>query len=66
LEFVLSAALIFFKAMKKLDEADLWPWFLFLTSACFFIISSLRLHYGKAKSELELVRYLLTQQHYYY
>jgi glycosyltransferase involved in cell wall biosynthesis len=27
---------IYFKAMKKLDEADLWPWFLFLDIWMFF------------------------------
>jgi glycosyltransferase involved in cell wall biosynthesis len=29
-------ALIFFKAMKKLNEADLWPWFLFFDIGMFF------------------------------
>jgi glycosyltransferase involved in cell wall biosynthesis len=29
-------AFVFFKAMKKLNEADLWPWFLFLDIWMFF------------------------------
>jgi cellulose synthase/poly-beta-1,6-N-acetylglucosamine synthase-like glycosyltransferase len=32
----LLQALIFLKAMKKLNEADLWPWFLFFDIAMFF------------------------------
>lgn len=33
---LLLQAFVFFKAMKKLDEADLWPWFLFLDIWMFF------------------------------
>jgi glycosyltransferase involved in cell wall biosynthesis len=33
---LLLQSFIFFKAMKKLDEADLWPWFLFLDIWMFF------------------------------
>lgn len=33
---LLLQGLVFFKAMKKLDEADLWPWFLFLDIWMFF------------------------------
>lgn len=29
-------AIVYFKAMKKLNEADLWPWFLFLDIWMFF------------------------------
>ena len=33
---LLLQGFVFFKAMKKLDEADLWPWFLFLDLWMFF------------------------------
>jgi len=33
---LLLQSFVFFKAMKKLDEADLWPWFLFLDIWMFF------------------------------
>jgi hypothetical protein len=33
---LLLQAFIFFKAMKKLDEADLWPLFLFFDILMFF------------------------------
>jgi len=32
----LLQAFIFFKTMKKLDEKDLWPWFIFLDMWMFF------------------------------
>lgn len=32
----LIQSFIFYKAMKKLDEKDLWPWFLFLDAWLFF------------------------------
>jgi hypothetical protein len=32
----LLQSFIFFKAMKKLNEADLWPWFLFFDIWMFF------------------------------
>lgn len=35
LRFLLQA-FIFYKAMKKMDEKDLWPWFLFLDMWMFF------------------------------
>ena len=48
---LLIQAFVFYKAMKKMGEKDLWPWFIFLICGCFFITSSLPRHCGKDHEE---------------